>query len=288
MSDSTSINGISSDLMRRWGISTAAFVADTHTSLIYRVTLTNGSTAIVKSLKPSGVGELPGMAFLAWRDGSGAVRLLEQEGAACLLEDAGTLTLREYRLLHGENASNEIIVDTLTSLHSGGGAPPFGLTPLRANFAALFKRAERETDEALSHVLRLAAHIADALLANQTDIRPLHGDLHHDNIISGGARGWLAIDPQGLLGDPAYDVANVFGNPLGAFDDMINPARITALMSLFANDTGCSEDKILRYALAHAGVSICWSLEDGTLLKDSENARERLAFFNVAVGLLKP
>ena len=288
MSDSVSIYGISSDLMRRWGISTASFVADTHTSLIYRVTLDDESTAIVKALKPRGAGELSGMEFLRWRQGMGAVGLMAQEGAVCLLEDAGAVTLREYRLLHGENASNRVIVDTLAQLHSDGGDTHAGLTPLRANFAALFTRAERETNEELSHVLRRAAGIADELLADQTDIRPLHGDLHHDNIISGGTRGWLAIDPQGLLGDPAYDVANVFGNPLEAFDDIINPARITALMSLFAAEIGCSEDKILRYALAHAGVSICWSLEDGTLLEDNENARERLAFFKVAISLLKP
>jgi streptomycin 6-kinase len=286
MSEALSTNGISDDLVRRWGLSSAFSIADTHTSLIYRVVLADGSSAIVKALKPNGMGELPGMAFLGWRNGQGAVRLLDRADHVCLLEDAGEMTLREYRLVHGEEASNAIIVDTLASLHSPGNGAPDELTPLNEHFSPLFKRASQDTCDPLSPVLRHAASIADDLLSNQTDVRPLHGDLHHDNIIRGHTRGWLAIDPQGLLGDPAYDVANVFGNPLGAFDDIIDPNRISALMTLFARAIDCDEGKILRYALAHAGLSICWSLEDGGTVSGSENARERLAFFNVASRLL--
>ena len=277
-------NVISADLVRRWSISAAFPIADTHTSLIYRVTRADGSSAIVKALKPNGLGELPGMAFLEWRDGHGAARLIDRAGHVCLLEDAGDMNLREYRLHHGEAASNAIIVDTIAMLHSDEGETPHGLTPLRDHFNALFVRASHQ--DALSPVLRLAASVADELLSHQTNVRPLHGDLHHDNIIYGHERGWLAIDPQGLLGDPAYDVANVFGNPLGAFDDIIDPARISALAALFAEALGCSEQKILRYVLAHAGLSICWSLEDSGTVSGNENARERFAFFNVAARLL--
>lgn len=286
MTNASSMDRIPDELSRRWSISSAFLVADTHSSLIHRVMRRDGSTAIVKSLKPRGMGELPGMAFLAWRNGQGAVRLLDQVQNVCLLEDAGQMNLRDHRLIHGEAASNAIIVKTIAELHAASPIEPSGLIPLREHFGALFKRAGSSGNDSLLDVLRRAADLAEALLSNQRDVRPLHGDLHHDNIIAGSARGWLAIDPQGLIGDPAYDVANVFGNPLGAFDDIIRPDRILALASLFADATGCSEDKILRYALAHAGLSICWSLEDGGTVDESDNARERLAFFNVAAPLL--
>lgn len=279
-------NSIPDELARRWSISSAFLIADTPSSLVYRVTRADRSSAIVKILKPDGMGELPGMAFLEWRAGLGAVRLIDRADHICLLEDAGDLNLRTYRLLHGETSSNAIIIDVLAKLHSGSGSASPELTPLRQHFAALFKRAQHETDSELSPILRHAASIADDLLSHQTNVRPLHGDLHHDNIIHSKDRGWLAIDPQGLFGDPAYDVANVFGNPLGAFDDIIDMARISNLMKLFANALGCSEEKILRYALAHAGVSICWSLESDDSVSNRENARERLAFFNVAASLL--
>jgi streptomycin 6-kinase len=283
---SQSQTSIPDELARRWSISSASLIADTPSSLVYRVTLSDTSTAIVKILKPNGMGELPGMAFLEWRAGLGAVRLIDRADHICLLEDAGDLNLRTNRLLHGERSSNAVIVDILAKLHSDIGSASPALTSLRQHFQALFERAQRETDGELSPRLRHAAAIADDLLSQQTNVRPLHGDLHHDNIICSKDRGWLAIDPQGLFGDPAYDVANVFGNPLGAFDDIIDVTRISELKTLFANALGCSEEKILRYALAHAGLSICWSLEAGDPVSGNQNARERLAFFNVAARLL--
>jgi streptomycin 6-kinase len=274
------------ELARRWSISSAFLIADTASSVVFRVTLESGATAILKSLKPRGMGELPGMAFLDWRNGVGAVRMLEREGTVCLLEDAGHVTLRDYRLMNGEAASNTVIADVIQRLHAQQQRDiPQGLTRLDQHFEALIARAHIEQDARLKEPLRFCAEVARVLLADQQNIRPLHGDLHHENIISGSARGWLAIDPQGLLGDPAYDVANVFGNPIGAFHDIVDPQRISALRNQFARTLDCSEEKILNYAIAHAGLSICWSLEDGMPLDESKNACERLAFINVARSL---
>ncbi|MDZ7928401.1 MAG: aminoglycoside phosphotransferase family protein [Agrobacterium sp.] len=150
----------------------------------------------------------------------------------------------------------------------------------------MFARTRTETDHRLEEPLRFCSSLAETLLANQKNIRPLHGDLHHDNIISGGPRGWLAIDPQGLVGDPAYDVANTFGNPLNALPDIVDPERIGILSRTFSRALNCPEDKILHYAIAHAGLSICWSLDDEARLEASENAQERLAFIHVARSLL--
>lgn len=278
--------GLSEDLAGRWSISSAFLLADTPSGFVYRVTLDNSSSAILKSLKPNGMGELPGMRFLNWRNGKGAVRLLAQEGTVCLLEDAGDVTLSIHRRLHGELAANLTIVNVLSELHSSAAAPPQQLTPLDQHFRALIDRAEVKADPRLREPLSFCSHMAESWLAQQSNIKPLHGDLHHDNIISGGARGWLAIDPKGLLGDPAYDVANIFGNPIGATKDILDPQRIEALCETFAPIIQCSTDRILQAAIIHAGLSVCWSLEDGATLEDGGNACERLAFIKVARSLL--
>ncbi len=276
------------DLVKRWDIQSAELIADTRTSLVHRVIRRDGSGAISKQLKPEGLHELSGVDFLDWRQGSGSVRVLDRVETACLLEDAGTLMLKDYRLAHGEDAANNIILSVLGELHSASAdTPPDGLIPLQSHFQPLFDRASREDRPDLSTALTYAASIADDLLSSQTDIRPLHGDLHHENIVSGSERGWLAIDPQGLIGDPAYDVANVFGNPDGAFADIIDPRRIIRLVDLFAPAIGCTREKILRYAIAHAGLSICWSLEGGDRISGEGNAMERFAFLNVARRMLE-
>jgi streptomycin 6-kinase len=51
------------------------------------------------------------------------------------------------------------------------------------------------------------------LLAAPQDVCALHGDLHHGNVLDFKERGWLAIDPKGLIGDRGFDFANIFCNP---------------------------------------------------------------------------
>ncbi|MGI2033749.1 aminoglycoside phosphotransferase family protein [Rhizobium panacihumi] len=277
---------VSEALIEKWRIRASELLADTRSSFVYRVQCENRTDAIVKQLKPSGLHELPGLDFLDWRDGSGAVRLLERTETAALLEDAGSLLLRDYRLKHGEDASNAVIVQILKALHSPSSKPPPSeFMPLKRHFQSLYVRAAKANDP-LSEIFSVCTAIADDLIATQENIRPLHGDLHHENIIADENGVWRAIDPQGLIGDPAYDVANIFGNPDGAFADIINPARILTLTRLFAATIGCSGEKILRYAIAHAGLSICWSLDGGDRISAGDNASERLAFFNVARRLL--
>lgn len=283
----SSASSLPAALAKRWGIQSAELIADTRSSLVHRVLRRDGSQAIIKQLKPGGLHELPGIDLLDWRQGQGMVQLLDRAETACLLEDAGTTTLRDYRLTHGEDAANDVIVVLLDKMHIASTlAPPVTLVPLRQHFRALFEGVKRAALSDLSDVLTVCAEIAENLLASQTDIRPLHGDLHHENIVSGGSRGWLAIDPQGLVGDPAYDVANIFGNPIGAFPEIIDRRRILRLTSLFASVIGCSEEKVLRYAIAHAGLSICWSMEDGDSISGNGNATERLAFVRAALPLL--
>jgi streptomycin 6-kinase len=275
------------NLAKRWGIQSAELIADTRSSLVHRVLRRDGTFAITKQLKPDGLHELPGIDFLGWRQGRGTVRLMEREDTACLLEDAGAITLRDYRLQHGEKAANEIIVSVSGKMHAAtASAPPSTLVPLQRHFQSLFTRASRRDGSELANVLSHCADIAEALLSSQTDICPLHGDLHHENVISGTDRGWLAIDPKGLIGDPAYDFANIFGNPDGAFPEIVEPDRIRRLVALFAAAIGCDEEKILRYAIAHAGLSICWSLEGRDRISANGNAMERFAFLKVANRLL--
>lgn len=41
----------------------------------------------------------------------------------------------------------------------------------------------------------------------------IHGDFHHHNVLR-SERGWLAIDPKPMLGEPEFDVASFLWNPL--------------------------------------------------------------------------
>ena len=51
------------------------------------------------------------------------------------------------------------------------------------------------------------------MLASQREIVPLHADLHHENILDFGERGWLAIDPKRVIGERTFEYTILFCDP---------------------------------------------------------------------------
>jgi streptomycin 6-kinase len=85
-----------------------------------------------------------------------------------------------------------------------------------------------------------------------------------------GPRGWLIIDPVGLIGDAALDVANMFSNPLDRHDLTRNEERIAAMAETFSEALGRDVRTILRYAFAYGCLSAAWHEEDGNM-KDRDD-----------------
>jgi streptomycin 6-kinase len=101
------------------------------------------------------------------------------------------------------------------------------------------------------------------LLASQTAPVLLHGDLHHDNILSGERVPWLAIDPKGVIGEPAYEVGAWLRNWLPDFLEQPNPARAMARrVDQFAEALGIDRARIRGWGLAQAVLSVWWCIED--------------------------
>lgn len=132
-------------LLSRWGVSAATLIADTPTSRVSRVSLTDGGTAVVKDLKPIGAEEeLRGADCLAWRNGDGCVRLLERSGSTLLLEDAGDASLLGHLDRHGDHAATAIMAAAVAAIHRPVDAPvPSGLESLEERFASLLRIARQ-------------------------------------------------------------------------------------------------------------------------------------------------
>lgn len=252
-------------LPAHWGLSKIRQIADGIGGRVYEATGRDGTSIIVK--QPSALaiddGEPPrGAAFLRWRDGSGAIRLLDQAGDLMLLEHAGSRPLLSVIDERGDDAATEIACDVLQRLHANSGQPaPASLEPLPVHFRSLFAKAvaDRNADAASQFVE--AASVAEQLFANPIDHRPLHGDIHHENIID-GPRGWLAIDPKGLIGDRAFDAANLFYNPLES-PLRHSDSRAAAMVSILSARTGIARAHLLDHAFAFSALSASWHVEDG-------------------------
>ena len=125
--------------------------------------------------------------------------------------------------------------------HFGGGTGPF---PRR-----LFEEAESLYAELLS-----------------TSAAPvlLHGDLHHGNILAAAREPWLAIDPKGVVGEPAYEVGALLRNPLPQLLRFQQPVRVTGRrVARLSEELGLERARVRGWGLAQAVLSCWWAIEDG-------------------------
>ncbi|MCZ7481868.1 aminoglycoside phosphotransferase family protein [Rhizobium rhizogenes] len=253
-----------------WNIEAAKQIADTPAGVVYAVTRGDGSPAVAKVLKKKVLEDsLRGADFIAWRAGVGCVELLERSDDILLMEHAGAETLRDVLFRDGDDdAATEIAADVLLRYHQPSQQPPpSSLLTLPLYFESLFRKAEQDRNSGVESIYIDAAAMAQELIDRQRDVKPLHGDLHHENIMRSG-RGWIIIDPAGLIGDAALDVANMFSNPLDRFDLTRSEARIASMAAIFSRALQRDERVLLQYAFAYGCLSAAWHEEDS-------NAEER-------------
>jgi streptomycin 6-kinase len=92
----------------------------------------------------------------------------------------------------------------------------------------------------------------------------MHGDFHHYNILS-SERGWLVIDPKGVIGPAAYEVGPLLINPWGDLIHRSDIQRITKRrIDILHEQLGFERERIHEWGLAHAILSAWWSIEDNT------------------------
>jgi streptomycin 6-kinase len=241
-------------LLTRWRLFDPALVAETPTSTVWKVRQPDGQPAALKLLRPGEIEEARGADYLQALGGLGAVQVLARDGNAILMEWCDGPSLGDLVREGQDTEATEIICDTIQRLHAAP-VDPAGLEPLAGRFSPL--TAYPQTKD-----LALAAELAVRLLASTGPTGALHGDLHHDNILF-SARGWLAIDPKGVHGDPAYELANTFRNPDGAKDLIFHQDRIARLADRFAQRLHQPRHRLLGWAAARCALSILWSREVG-------------------------
>jgi streptomycin 6-kinase len=219
--------------------------------------------------------EKVGGRLMCWWDGAGAAAVLAHDGEALLLERAeGPASLAELARNGRDDEASRLICGVLARLHAPRPDPPSGLPTLDAWFEPLQSAARAQ-----GGILRRSAAVAAGLLASPADVRVLHGDVHHGNILDFGARGWLAIDPKGLVGERAFDFANLFCNP--DRPTALAPGRLMRQIDVVADAAGLDPTRLLEWIVAWAGLSAAFDLQDGLApgmtLAIAERAAAKLA-----------
>lgn len=102
--------------------------------------------------------------------------------------------------------------------------------------------------------------VQDAFAENHHPVL-MHGDFHHYNVLS-SERGWLIIDPKGVMGPAGYEVGPLLMNPWSTFLDGTNPRLATKRrIDILHEHLGFERERILEWGLAHAVLSAWWCIE---------------------------
>ena len=241
------------DYLLRWDLSQDGEPVTTRSSKLLPVRC-RGEAAMLKIAVDAE--ERAGGALTAWWAGEGAAAVLAHDAEAVLLERAqGASCLSAMARAGRDEKASRIICGVVAKLHAPRPAPRPELRPLRIWFRELGTAALSQ-----GGIFAVAMTELNGLLANPREVGVLHGDIHHDNVLDFGAKGWLAIDPKGLVGERGYDYANLFRNPGG--DIALQPGRFERQVELVAACASLERTRLLQWVLSVMGLSAAWHLGD--------------------------
>jgi streptomycin 6-kinase len=217
-----------------------------------------GQPAVLKLALPTS--EMGEAAALRHYGGRGAVRLLQHdaEQQAMLIERAvpGTPLLGL-----DDVEATAICAATLGALWKPGDVdgPYISVDDHAAQLAELLKTFPGAVPAPLAGE---AMAIYRDLGWSQRSRVVLHGDLHHENILYSGERGWLAIDPKGYVGEPAYDTGCWIRNPPDLLRRPDPRGILLRRIDELSADLSLDRERVRGWAMAQAVLSALWCLDD--------------------------
>jgi streptomycin 6-kinase len=242
--------------LKRWRLTPDGPSFSTEIGSLLMPVVAGGEPAMLKIA--GGIEERRGGALMEWWGGDGAARVLARDGDAILLERASGPGSLEAMARDGQDdAAVAILCQVAAGLHAPRDRPPpDSLVPLPIWFRQLEPAAS-----ARGGIFVKAAAAARELLGDPHDVVVLHGDLHHNNVLDAGERGWVAIDPKGLIGERGFDFANIFHNPTRECAQA--PGRLHRLIGIVAELAGLEPVRLTKWILAYSGLNTAWCLDSG-------------------------
>ncbi len=255
------------DCTRRWSLTLAPPFPNLSFNYVAPAVRADGTEVVLKAGVPN-KGLRCEEAALRVFDGSGCVRLLDADS------EAGLLLLERLRpgiplTTLADEARDDAATAIAASVMRGlwRPAPPHHPFPTVGDWGNGFGRLRARFEGGAGPLPQARVEEAEALFAEllASSAAPvlLHGDLHHDNILSAGRQPWLAIDPKGVVGEPAYEVGALLRNLWPDRHTHQNPGRLLDRRARqLAEELGLDLARVRGWAVAQAVLSAWWGIED--------------------------
>lgn len=236
------------------------------TSVVLLVRGADGTPAALKIAPPGAAPDAERAALAHW-NGWGAVRLLEP--AEAVTPGGGMLLER----LHQE-VSLRSLPEAKALLEAAGTVrrlwvePPAGhafetvaeRTALRTGPMREFAAADAE----LAPLVEAALAVREELVADSSESLLLHGNFRQSKVLSGERAPWLAVGPEPLVGERAYDLARLVRDRV---EDLIaspgGPATARRRVRKLADSLEVSQERLHGWTLFRAVESGTRALFEG-------------------------
>jgi streptomycin 6-kinase len=193
--------------------------------------------------------------------GDGVVRVYESETDAVLLErlDPGEHLVELVKRGDDEEATR-ILAQVIEKL-AHRDAPPE--CPTVADWGRGFDRYLESGDQQIARDLVLdARRVYQDLTSSQRTTMLLHGDLQHYNVLFDKERGWVAIDPKGVVGELEYELGALLRNPVELPELYKDPAIFNRRLDILTDLLHLDHSRALNWARAQSVLSRIWTIED--------------------------
>ena len=194
-------------------------------------------------------------------DGLAMVRPCDVVGCTVSMEQLQPGYSAADLVIRGRDEEATVIVADLIRQMSPR-EPPHG-TPTVRDLVRSFGTYRSSGDTQIAAVLvDEAERIYLELCDSQHDVRLLHGDLHQGNILFDDTRGWIAIDPKGVVGEVAYEVGASLRNPIERPDILASTAALERRVKVFEAALGLNAARMFQWAYVQSVLAAIWLVED--------------------------
>ncbi|WP_447007475.1 aminoglycoside phosphotransferase family protein [Saccharothrix isguenensis] len=247
-----SLPASAAEFLDRWSCTASGPTVHGFVGVVIPVVPADGSEAVLKLGFPGSSNAAEPVALAAW-NGNGAVRLLERD------DSRSAMVLERLRPLAQPPSAPFTAVGRLVR-RLAIAAPP--------GVPSLADKALRWVEDVPAHAARLGsplpARVVDAAVANARDLAAgpavlVHGDLHFGNIMGDHAE-LRAVDPTGLVGDPAFELLPLLrGDWLAVAGEPDLRTAVERRIAEFAEAAEVDRERVRRWTQARAAESALWS-----------------------------
>ena len=194
--------------------------------------------------------------------GQGMVKVYEHARGSALFERLQPGNALSDLVFQGhDDEATGILAGVVSALHTG--QRPVAGFRTAADWGMGFDWYVRSGDQQIpaDRVQKARAHYHQ-LCQTQKDVRLLHGDLQHYNVLYDRTRGWTAIDPKGVVAELEFELGAALRNPWHRPELYSSWPAVQRRVTILDQHLRIEMERVLGWAYAQSVLSAIWTVED--------------------------